>query len=101
MSFEIKKFLWYTDNKKSDKVWGVVSIQNTKYIFWGSRPKDDGKKALRFKESDDEWALEKLINSKLNKGYEDYTAGYSVVYDDFDQQMSNQLMLAKLTDRIM
>jgi predicted DNA-binding WGR domain protein len=112
--YEIKRFLWYKDESaNSDKVWGIVVVGGKAYTFWGKRADLGGKKKLTFKGwpgSYGVWEAEDLARSKIRKGYnpvnvdKDAGGAYSAleaVYPDFFSSFRSQLVLAKLSDRIM
>lgn len=90
------KFIGWNHEEGHDKVWGVIYLEHpgkdwrygytqSKCVsFWGRR----GKK-LQTKLVVDDWDLEKLVDSKLRKGYERVnTDKLNEVYPEFEQDLS-------------
>lgn len=90
------KFIGWCNEAGHDKVWGVIYLEkppeitvwgdsNLKCVsFWGRR----GKK-LQTKMVVDNWDLDKLIDSKLKKGYNKVdTRKLNEVYPEFEEDLS-------------
>lgn len=60
------QFLGWCREGKSDKVWGIVKKDEGLYVtFWGRRGAKLQKKLIEMHM----WDADKLIRSKVNKGY--------------------------------
>jgi len=94
------KFIGWSTEDGSDKVWGVIYLEQppeTKYYsysnvkcvtFWGKR----GKK-FQSKLSHDDYNMKKLIQSKIDKGYKSVTISHlNDVYPEFEKDL-NKLSL--------
>lgn len=64
---DIKFIGWCKDNiENHDKVWGIIKRADNEYaMFWGRR----GKKLQTKIKNMDEFDAQKLISSKIKKGY--------------------------------
>ena len=115
-NFVIHEFLWFKDAdagvRGSDKIWGWVEVEGRFYNFWGRRPADgEEKKTLTFKYNGG-WkpsqALSTRAEEKQRKGYKTISCKHNGqeypeierIYPNFVKSFQNQLMLAKLCDRI-
>jgi hypothetical protein len=87
------KFIGWCNEEGHDKVWGVIYLEKPKNLygyseskcvsFWGRR----GKK-LQTKLVVDNWELEKLVNSKERKGYNQVdTKKLNEVYPEFEEDL--------------
>jgi hypothetical protein len=113
VQFTIDAFLWLQDPKAgvkgSDKIWGIVQVDDRTYTFWGRRSDEVGtKKHLTFRlasRDDDLWTAQ---HGKERKGYKrisktmvgDQYPDIEAVYPNFVKSFKNQLFLAKLSDNI-
>ena len=88
------KFIGWCNEEGHDKVWGVIYLEQPKNLygyseckcvsFWGRR----GKK-LQTKMVVDNWDLDKLIDSKVRKGYNRVdTKKLNEVYPEFEEDLS-------------
>ena len=93
---------WYQDEEKnSDKVWGVILLKEgitnydpkTYVTFWGRR----GKKLQTKTFEEYHWAINKLIDSKMQKGYEKVQkTGLDKVYPEFETDLEKTAVWAIL-----
>jgi predicted DNA-binding WGR domain protein len=104
--FAIEDFAWnYDPEKNADKIWGIASIDDRFYSFWGKRGNTESSlKAIKFLRAD-EFELRSTLREKIRKGYS--LVGNSVnlqgeypdiekVYPGFVSHARQALMLAKL-----
>lgn len=114
VNFEIKQFLWFYDPaKNNDKIWGYVDVEGKIYNFWGRRADLDGKKKLSFKRWAGTWGAydaQDKAREKKRKGYKEVNAqrdsageypGIEACYPNFVKSFKNQLMLARLSGRVL
>lgn len=91
-------FIGWMQEGKSDKVWGVISLEGDKWngkcvTFWGRR----GKK-LSTLASRNDYDLEKVITSKRRKGYDKVNQDkLDAVYPEFKDDLEKTAMWAILT----
>ena len=87
------KWIGWCNKDGHDKVWGVIYLEKPQYYyghsdskcvsFWGRR----GKK-LQTKMVVDNWELDKLIDSKENKGYNRVDVKkLNEVYPEFEEDL--------------
>lgn len=112
---EIKfEFVGWNNKGTSDKLWGIVSLDDKFYSFWGRR---NGK--LQFKEEEfpkKGWAglrssynrepfrpliyLEDAVTKKIKKGYYDFTKKLEEIDPNFKTDFVNNLFISKLTSKV-
>lgn len=102
LDYRIRFLGWCFDVKHNhDKVWGWVEIEGKVYNFWGKRD-FSGKNTLRFKRHPDAWhSCRTLTNSKIHKGYKDYTSNRNSVISDFDNVFKRELTDARMMGKVM
>lgn len=97
------KFIGWCREGTSDKVWGVIPLQEAtletmvktgKYVvFWGRRGKKLQTKILE----DSVWGIRDKIDSKKDRGYEEVnTSRLNELYPEFEHDLSKTTMWAML-----
>ena len=86
------EFIGWNNDDGADKVWGMIVLLNpnaqsnetTYATFWGRRGKKLQSKVQKFSR----WDAQKLIDSKMNKGYREiYKDDINNVYPEFEKDL--------------
>lgn len=107
---KIEKFLYYTNGRSSDKVWGILSYNGTTlFKFWGRRGSisKDVETCTLNKETVDgrggfDKALKKAIsaaNKKIASGYRELSSEeIDALVPGFKENIPSRLVMAQLSD---
>jgi len=81
---------WYR-NDSSDKIWGIITVNDAHFNFWCRRGA-----RMQFKATNDLRYLH-----KANKGYKQITAGQlESIYPGFFEEAENKLIFDLLSGRV-
>lgn len=90
-------FGWFRNlQKNSDKIWGVLRIEDTYYYFWAKRNSQ-----VQFKKVPIEEDFFRKIDSKSKKGYNEIASEeVDTVWPDFNKTVESQLFIAKMRNKV-
>lgn len=90
-------FGWYKDDN-SDKVWGVLEVDNSFYSFYGKRgTTEEDLKKLKFTKIDNKFLAVSKIEQKKNKGY---LETYDSVYPGFKEHLEQEMFYERLSGNV-
>lgn len=86
---------WYQEGT-SDKLWGVLRVENTFYNFWCRRGA-----RLQFKRNDDLRFYHKITREKLKKGYVEISTSRLVeIYPGFFEEAESNLVFNLMAGKV-
>lgn len=93
------EFIGWNNDDDHDKVWGVIRLRTIDeytavYVsFWGRRSKKLSHKVF----DSSRWDLNKLVSSKVDKGYREiYKDDINNVYPEFEKDLQKTAVWAML-----
>lgn len=90
-------FGWYKDNK-SDKVWGILEVDDNYYSFYGKRgTTEEDLKKLKFSKIDNKSQANSKIGQKKNKGY---VESPDSVYPGFKEHLEQEMFYERLSGNV-
>jgi len=88
------RFIGWCREGFSDKVWVVIQLPVGNLVVWGRR----GKKLQHQMSELDEWNLDKLVRTKVNKGYKSIVSEeLNTVYPEFEDDLKRTAFWAALS----
>lgn len=90
---DIDKTVSFKNGTPSNR-WPSASHFNDAYVFWGARGK-----AMQFKKDEHSFELLRLMETKIRKGYKEYTGAVENIWPGFENELSQLISLAVLTGK--